>query len=92
MTSTNDLLDTATRHNYDGDMDTHVATTSDQRLLRVHAAATALGVSTSYLRSLEREGKIPKIGRNTGGQRLYSSDDLSVIRQALYVPVTSEKS
>jgi len=62
-------------------------TTNEERLFRVNAAATVLGVSPSTLRNYERGGIIPPAGRNRAGQRIYTCDDLAVIRAAILAPV-----
>lgn len=47
----------------------------------VKAAARATGVSESRLRTWERRYGIPHPGRSGSGRRLYSDDDLEVIRR-----------
>jgi len=52
--------------------------------MRIGAAASQVGVSTGYIRTLERAGKIPPPMRDANGCRRYSDDDLARLRAILY--------
>ncbi len=46
----------------------------------IGTAARALSVSPEFLRTLEREKRIPTPRRDAGGRRLYGQDDLTLLR------------
>lgn len=54
-----------------------------QSMVRIQAAAQAVGLSLSTLRKLEASGEIPRVQRNRSGQRLYSAEDLAAIRRVM---------
>ena len=59
---------------------TETAATVDQESgLSIAEASAATGTSADTLRYYERAGIMPTIGRNQGGHRSYSSDDLGWI-------------
>ncbi len=47
------------------------------RLLFVNEVARLLGVSEAWLRRVERHGRIPKVGRDTNGRRVYSENRIT---------------
>ncbi len=47
---------------------------------RISDIAAKLGLSADTLRYYEKIGLLPKVGRNTGGIRLYNDKDLSRLR------------
>ena len=49
-------------------------------MLSIDEAAQASGVTAHTLRYYEKAGVLPPVGRNAGGQRRYSDDDLGWIR------------
>jgi hypothetical protein len=51
--------------------------------LRPAEVAQSLGRSASWLKLQERRGIIPKATRDEQGRRVYSQNDLEVIRKAL---------
>lgn len=53
------------------------------RLFNAGEAAGMLGISTSFLRKLHFDEKLPEIETTSGGRRLYSAQNLSEIRQML---------
>jgi DNA-binding transcriptional MerR regulator len=52
----------------------------EQQTLSVSEAASALGVSASYLRLAERLKVIPPANRSPGGQRRYTPEDIDRLR------------
>jgi hypothetical protein len=46
----------------------------------ISQSAAALGVTPSYLRLLEREGKIPKARRDEFGRRVYDAFDIRILK------------
>ncbi len=50
------------------------------RLYPIGETAEKLGLSADTLRYYEKIGLLPKVGRNTGGIRLYNDKDLSRLR------------
>ena len=46
----------------------------------IGAAARELSVSTEFLRALERDKRIPTPRRDDAGRRLYSQDDLALLK------------
>lgn len=52
--------------------------------MRIGDVAKRLAVSKSWLRKLERQGKIPRARRDRNKQRRYTPEDLEQIRQFLY--------
>jgi DNA-binding transcriptional MerR regulator len=46
----------------------------------IGACARELCVSTEFLRTLEREQRIPAPRRDAAGRRLYSQDDLALLK------------
>jgi DNA-binding transcriptional MerR regulator len=47
----------------------------------IGAAARTLSVSTEFLRALERENRIPRPRRDAAGRRLYSQNDLALLKR-----------
>jgi DNA-binding transcriptional MerR regulator len=58
-------------------------------MVRIQAAAQAVGLSPSTLRKLEASGEIPRVQRNRSGQRLYSAEDLAAIRDHVQAAVAA---
>ena len=54
------------------------------RILRVSDAARTLGCSETWLRRAERSGRIPKARRDVNGWRVYTVEDVSVLRRCLF--------
>ena len=54
--------------------------------MRSGRTATRLGISASWLRKLERQGKIPRAARDRNGHRRYTPEDVERIRQVIYPP------
>jgi DNA-binding transcriptional MerR regulator len=48
--------------------------------LYIGAAARELSVSTEFLRALERAKRIPVPRRDVAGRRLYSQDDVALLK------------
>lgn len=53
------------------------------RLFSAGEAADLLGISTSFLRKLHFENRIPDVHMTPGGRRHYAADDLAEIRRTL---------
>lgn len=53
------------------------------KLLRVHEAAKELGVSETFLRRGEKEGRIPEARRDWNGWRVYTEEDIAKLRELL---------
>ncbi|MFK7877335.1 MAG: plasmid partitioning protein RepA [Paracoccaceae bacterium] len=53
------------------------------RLFSASEAASLLGISTSFLRKLHFDSKLPEVESTSGGRRLYSGENLSEIRDTL---------
>jgi len=53
------------------------------RLFSAGEAAEMLGISTSFLRKLHFDGRVPEVHTTPGGRRHYSADDLLQIRKIL---------
>lgn len=53
------------------------------RLFNAGEAAEMLGISTSFLRKLHFDEKLPEIETTSGGRRLYSAENLTEIRMML---------
>jgi DNA-binding transcriptional MerR regulator len=53
------------------------------KIIRVSEAARELGCSEKWLRNTERKGKIPKARRDLNGWRVYSTQDIAIIRDLL---------
>ena len=51
--------------------------------MRISEACKRLEVSTSWLRLMEHQGKIPAAKRDVNGDRRYSEADLEMIRRRL---------
>ncbi len=56
--------------------------------MRIAEAAKALDVTASWLRKLEREGRIPPAARDLNHHRRYSSEAIEVLRRVLFSPDT----
>jgi DNA-binding transcriptional MerR regulator len=54
-----------------------------ERLLNVCEAARELGMSEDWLRVAEARGKIPKAKRDLNNWRVYSREDLALIKKLL---------
>ena len=52
--------------------------------MRITAAARWLGVSSAWLKNLERRGTIPRARRDVHGHRRYTDVDLKKIREAIF--------
>ncbi|MEM1301611.1 MAG: MerR family DNA-binding transcriptional regulator, partial [Pseudomonadota bacterium] len=70
-------------------LDAHMRTVfapDARKVLRPFSAgevAELLGISTSFLRKLHFDGKLPEVETSAGGRRQYSAADITAIRQAL---------
>jgi DNA-binding transcriptional MerR regulator len=54
-----------------------------ERLINVCEAARELGMSEDWLRLAEKKGKIPKARRDLNNWRVYSQEDITVIKKIL---------
>ncbi|MGH7410743.1 MAG: MerR family transcriptional regulator [Candidatus Methylomirabilis sp.] len=54
--------------------------------MRIHDVARELGVSSEWLRQLERKGEIPRAARDRNDHRRYTPEDLERLRGLLYPP------
>jgi len=54
------------------------------RFVTVSEAARQLGCSVEWLRTAERQGKIPMARRDVNGWRRYSSGDVEALGEALF--------
>jgi DNA-binding transcriptional MerR regulator len=54
-----------------------------ERLLNVTEAARVLGMSEDWLRLAEKRGKIPKARRDLNNWRVYSQEDIALIKKFL---------
>jgi DNA-binding transcriptional MerR regulator len=52
-------------------------------LLKVSQVARELGVSVDWLRRAEKQGRIPPAKRQLSGWRVYTSEDVVVLRDLL---------
>ncbi len=60
-----------------------VTPTTDRRFVSIGVAAERAGCSPQTLRDMEIRGEVPPAARVEGlGRRMYSLDDVEVIRQA----------
>ena len=57
--------------------------------MRIAAVAQELGVSSDWLRRLERAGEIPKAQRDVNGHRRYATDDVVRLRELLFGQASS---
>jgi predicted site-specific integrase-resolvase len=55
--------------------------------VRIRDAAAMLGVSQSTLRRYEMANLIPKAARNRSGQRVFTQQDLEIIRGVIVPPL-----
>jgi len=53
------------------------------RVLRVSEAARELERSEKWLRNAERKGKIPRARRDLNGWRVYTIDDIVILKKLL---------
>ena len=53
------------------------------KLWRVNQVARELGVSESWLRRGEQQGRIPKARRDLNGWRVYSEEEIAALQNAL---------
>jgi len=53
------------------------------KLWRVNQVARELGVSESWLRRGEQQGRIPKARRDLNGWRVYSEEEIAALKNAL---------
>ena len=60
------------------------------KLFRVSEMARELGISEAWLRRAEKSGRIPKAQRDLNKWRVYSQEDLKLIR-ALLLPIEQNK-
>ena len=60
------------------------------KLFRVSEMARELGISEAWLRRAEKSGRIPKAQRDQNKWRVYSQEDLKLIR-ALLLPIEQKK-
>ena len=58
------------------------------KLLRVNQTARELGISEAWLRRAESRGRIPKARRDINGWRVYTEEDVEVLRKALFPDLT----
>jgi DNA-binding transcriptional MerR regulator len=54
-----------------------------ERLINVCEAARELGMSEDWLRLAEKKGKIPKARRDLNNWRVYSQEDIAMIKKIL---------
>ena len=54
------------------------------KLLRVSETARELGISEAWLRRAEKSGRIPEARRDLNQWRVYSQEDLELIRTLLW--------
>ena len=54
-----------------------------ERLLNVTEAARVLGMSEDWLRLAEKRGKIPRARRDINNWRVYSQEDIALIKKLL---------
>jgi DNA-binding transcriptional MerR regulator len=59
--------------------------------MRIRDAAKQLGISRSWLRRLERQGRIPRAARDPNSHRRYVDADLEALRHALFGRGGAEK-
>lgn len=52
-------------------------------LMTVSKVARELGCSERWLREAEKEGRIPRVGRNLNGWRVYMPEDIAKLRQLI---------
>jgi hypothetical protein len=52
--------------------------------MRIGGVARGQGASASWLRKLERQGKIPRVARDRNGHRRYTPEDVEAIRRVIY--------
>ena len=52
--------------------------------MRVNEAARKLGISESWLRRAEQRGHIPKARRDLNGWRVYTEEDVAILREILF--------
>ena len=52
--------------------------------MRIAAVARKLGVSADYLRSLEKDGRIPPALRDINGHRRFFPEDVDRLRSVLF--------
>jgi DNA-binding transcriptional MerR regulator len=52
--------------------------------MRIAEAARALGISSSWLRQLERQGIIPPATRDLSGDRRYTEGDVARLRALIF--------
>ena len=53
------------------------------KLWRVNQVARELGVSESWLRRGEQQGRIPKARRDLNGWRVYGEEEIAALQNAL---------
>ncbi len=58
------------------------------KLLRVNQTARELGISEAWLRRAEQRGHIPKAKRDVNGWRVYTEEDVEILRRALFPNLT----
>ena len=56
---------------------------NDKSILTTKEMAEALGISESYLRHLERKGKVPSPKRDTNGKRMWRKRDVGRFKKKL---------
>jgi hypothetical protein len=54
------------------------------RLYRVNEVARELGVSETFLRRGERQGRIPEAKRDLNGWRVYTDEDVARLKRLLF--------
>lgn len=52
--------------------------------MRIGNVSKRVGTSTSWLRKLEHQGKIPRARRDRNGHRRYTPEDVDRIRRVIY--------
>lgn len=61
------------------------------KLLRVNEVARELGISEAWLRRAEQSGRIPKAQRDLNGWRVYTEDDIVILRRVLLPSLSRAK-
>ena len=54
------------------------------RLFKVHEVARELGCSENWLRRSEQRGRIPRARRDMNGWRVYTEEDVAILREILF--------
>jgi MerR family regulatory protein len=59
--------------------------------VRITQLASELGVSSDWLRRLERAGAIPKAQRDRNGHRRFSTEDVARLKALIFEEPTADK-